>query len=176
MPFTVGHKMQAGRVLTGSDGTATVTFPEPFGTTPKVFLQGVDSFGRGIVVDLVSVSETGFTMKARVVTAIPSDTVANHSHSIILDGAHVHKAASGGSTLGWTTPAYRRPLYLYSSAGGTVGVGDLVRGSEAASEDYYTLGAGTHSHGGSTGSAGGHSHSSTAPAISIYVDWLAVEV
>ncbi|TDA33204.1 MAG: hypothetical protein DSO04_01070, partial [Hadesarchaea archaeon] len=131
MPFTVGPKMQAGRVLTGTDGTATVTFPEPFSRVPKVFLQGVDQYGRGIVVDLVSVSETGFTLKARQTAAPPTGSFLTglsystgsfvtggsdpgHSHSnpsTDSAGDHKHIAVKAGSGSTTAATAYERALW-----------------------------------------------------------------
>lgn len=92
-------RLQVGSGTTDASGDASVTFPKPYSSAPKVFLQGVDASSRGIVLDVVSKTATGFTVKARKVTGLPTGSA--------LKGMHYHTASavtgiptSTGSALG----------------------------------------------------------------------------
>ena len=74
--------IQVGSGTTDAAGDATVTFPGgfTFSSTPKVFLQGVDAAAKGIVLDVVSKTVAGFTVKARKVTGLPTGTALKGIH------------------------------------------------------------------------------------------------
>jgi hypothetical protein len=191
MPFIVGPKMQAGRVLTGSDGTATVTFPEPFGTTPKVFLQGVDSLGRGIAVDLVSVSTTGFSIKARQTAAPPAGgflTGLSYSTGNFVTGGsdpgHSHSGTTGAPS---TRTAVVTSIIRATCPSGhsNCQVTDVVSSNVADSVHTHSFTTGSSYTGiqltgspavtGISASSGSAVTGGSQP-ISIYVDWMAVEI
>jgi len=100
---SLAPKIQTGSSTTDTSGNASITFTTPFPTTPKVFVQGKDASARGIVIDIVSVSQTGFTVKARKVTGITTSSSGSHSHSftpsgtIATAGAHSHTYTPSGS-------------------------------------------------------------------------------
>ena len=142
--------LQAGSDTLGTDGTKTVVFPTAFpsGVTPKVFVSSLDANNSGLVLDITSVSNTGFTVKARKVTGITSGSAGSHSHTAF---------SFGSQTSG--TSSYRAPLV--SGSGSTLGYVDT---------DAYNSTC-------TTNTAGGHSHSVDAPAIgSIAFNWLAVNL
>jgi len=139
---SLAPKIQTGSSTTDTSGNASITFTTPFPTTPKVFVQGKDASARGIVIDIVSVSQTGFTVKARKVTGITTSSSGSHSHSftpsgtIATAGAHSHTYTPSGSIsstdLGSVTsgspsavitvasdPYYWTTLYAATTSGGT---------------------------------------------------------
>lgn len=69
--------LQAGSGTLDATGAATITFPVPFpaGVTPKVFVSSQDANNSGVVLDITAKSNTGFTVKARKVTAMTHDHV-----------------------------------------------------------------------------------------------------
>ena len=136
-------RMQAGSGATDASGDASVTFPHTFTSVPKVFLQGVDASARGIVLDVVSKSATGFTAKARKATGLPTDyglinmgyytgsaytalpsqtaiELGIHSHTV---DSHAHSigAASTGTfvTGGWDPGHSHAVPSIGSATGGT---------------------------------------------------------
>lgn len=74
------NRIQVGSGTTDASGDATVSFPNPYPSAPFVFLQAVDAAARGIVLDVVSKSAMGFTVKARKVTGLPTDTAIKDVH------------------------------------------------------------------------------------------------
>ena len=92
-----------GTGTTDANGDASITFPVEFTTPPLVFLQSKDASARGIVLDVVSVTTTGFTVKARKVTGITTSSAGSHTHSftpsgsISTAGAHSHSFTPSGT-------------------------------------------------------------------------------
>jgi hypothetical protein len=92
-----------GTGQTDASGNATITFSTAFPSTPLVFVQAVDPNAQGIVIDVVSVSTTGFTVKARKVTGITSGSAGDHYHSFTPSGSigsagdHYHSFTPSGS-------------------------------------------------------------------------------
>jgi len=121
-----------GTGQTDANGNATITFSTAFPSTPLVFVQAVDPNARGIVIDVVSVSTTGFTVKARKVTGITSDSAGDHYHSFTPSGS----IGSAGDHYHSFTPS------------GSIG---------SAGDHYHSF-----TPSGSIGSAGGHSHTISA--------------
>jgi hypothetical protein len=164
MPFIIGAKMQAGAASTDASGNATVAFPEPFSTVPKVFLQGVDASARGIVLDVVSVSATGFSVKARKVTGMGTGSAGDHFHSVGVSGttgtASAYLDAITSITTG-TCPAGHANCVVTSYA--STPVADSVHTHSCSWTNY-------------TGTTGAHTHGVDAPALSVSFYWLAVEV
>lgn len=72
--------VQCGSGTTDANGDATVTFGRPFAAVPCINLQGVDPLAQGIVLDVVSKSATGFTVKARRTTGLI------HGHYVVEGG------------------------------------------------------------------------------------------
>jgi hypothetical protein len=125
---------QKGTGTTNASGDASITFPVAFDTAPLVFLQGKDASARGIVLDVVSVTTTGFTVKARKTTGITTGSAGAHTHSFTPSGSI--SSVSAGTPSG----------SISSDSAGTP--------SGTISSDS----AGTPS--GTIGSAGDHSHTS----------------
>jgi hypothetical protein len=94
---------QAGSGATDASGEATVTFPRPFSSVPKVFLQGVDTSARGIVLDVVSKTTTGFTVKARKITGVNSGGGVSTVDPAVGGVAYTHNYSDPEHTHGGTT-------------------------------------------------------------------------
>jgi len=146
----VAPRIDRGSATTDATGDATVTFVRPFKTSPIVFLQGIDSAAKGIVLDVTSVSTTGFTVKARKTTGITSGSAGDHVHSTI-------KALVGSVR----DPTFEYRLRTYASDG----IGD---GEELLSY-FSTVGH-------YTSKTGVHSHTVNAPVLAVDFNWLAIEV
>jgi hypothetical protein len=146
--------MQAGRGTLDSTGVANVTFPTPFpsGVTPKVFVSSRDAANSGVVLDVTSVSNTGFTVKGRKVTGVTSGTA----------GAHVHKLDYGWGTTS-DAPLTNR-FFFYASDGTSPGIPIDVRAPSGGGDIY-------------SNKTGDHTHTVSAPAVGgISFDWLAVNL
>jgi len=171
--------MQVGSGRTSSTGDATITFPKPFPSPPKVFLQGLDASTRGIVLDVYDVTTTGFKVKARKVTGISTSTVGDHTHtnpSTSTAGAHKHRSLYRDYWGYISTPAQVRIVNVWG--------GDMTSPQSVIFTDFpyypssgywYTSEHGDHSHTvGPTGSAGAHSHTADSPTLEVDFFWLAV--
>lgn len=92
--------IQMGSGATDAAGDATVTFPGGFvfSSTPKVFLQGVDAAAKGIVLDVVSKTVAGFTVKARKVTGINSGGAVGSIDPAVGGSAYTWGLADPGHT------------------------------------------------------------------------------
>jgi hypothetical protein len=121
-----------GTGQTDANGDATITFPIAFPSPPLVFVHAIDANARGIVIDVVSVSTTGFTVKARKVTGITSGSAGDHYHSFTPSGS----IGSAGDHYHSFTPS------------GSIG---------SAGDHYHSF-----TPSGSIGNAGGHSHTISA--------------
>jgi hypothetical protein len=145
--------MQAGTGVLDSTGTANITFPTPFpaGVTPIVFVSSRDANNQGVVLDVTSVSNTGFTVKGRKVTNMASDS----------QGAHVHQLDYNYTST--TDAALNIRYYFYASDGASPG----------AVVDVYSPSPG-HLYSNKTGA---HTHTTSAPAAAgITFTWLAVNL
>jgi hypothetical protein len=168
---------QKGTGTTNTNGDATITFPTAFDSTPLVFVQAKDASARGIVLDVVSVSTTQFTVKARKVTGITTSSSGSHSHSftpsgsISSAGSHSHTYTPSGSisstNLGSVTsgipdvtrlvatdPSTWTTLYAASQSGGTPTTAFKAASSTTS---IYVAGSG-HTH---SVTLGEHSHTFT---------------
>jgi hypothetical protein len=184
-------KIQTGSSQTDTSGNASITFTTPFPTTPKVFVQGKDANAEGIVIDIVSVSQTGFTVKARKVTGITTSSSGSHSHSFTPSGT-ISSTDLGSVTSGIpdvtrlvaTDPSTWTTLYAASQSGGTP---NTAFQAASTTTSIYVAGAGhthsvtlgSHSHtftgsSGTTSSTGAHTHTVDAPVLQIDFDWVAV--
>ena len=193
---SLAPKIQTGSYTTDTNGNATITFTTPFPTTPKVLVQGKDANAKGIIVDIVSVSQTSFTVKARKATGITTSTTGSHSHSftpsgtISSAGSHSHSFTPSGSIgtpsaytdvtdfITWQTcPNNHSNCQLAGTYLINVATYDHTHTFTGGSGS--TDSAGSHSHtftgsSGTTGSTGDHSHTVDAPVLQIDFDWVAV--
>jgi len=173
-----------GTGQTDASGNATITFPIAFPSPPLVFVHAVDANARGIVIDVVSVSTTGFTVKARKVTGITSGSAGDHYHSFTPSGSigsagdHYHSFTPSGS-IGYagghshTISAVSDHSHSFSAITDyedryvyVMGDADLQScpsghsTCQISSITYSPVANVQHTHSvrGSTGSAGGHDH------------------
>lgn len=172
-----------GTGQTDANGNATITFPIAFPSPPLVFVHAVDSNARGIVIDVVSVSTTGFTVKARKVTGITSGSAGDHYHSFTPSGSigsagdHYHSFTPSGS-IGYagghshTISAVSDHSHSFSATSGDPSSTAPIiyyyfktcpsghDNCQVSSVDWVFAGDKTHTHdvSGTTGSAGGHDH------------------
>lgn len=170
--------IQAGSGTTDALGDATVAFPGgfAFSAVPKVLLQGVDATARGVVLDVVSKSTTGFSVKARKVTGVDSgggvSTIdpavggvaythsysdPGHTHTNPSTGSggvdHTHGYSGSGTTGGPSATASVADGYYYTSV--VTGITDPGHG-----HTFTGSALGTHSHTSGTYYAESHSHGS----------------
>jgi hypothetical protein len=160
---SLAPKIQTGSSQTDTSGNATITFTTPFPTTPKVLIQGKDANAEGIIVDIVSVSQTGFTVKARKATGITTSTTGSHSHSFTPSGTIGTPSAYTDVTdfITWQNcPSGHVNCQLSGTTLINVATYDHTHTFTGAS--------------GSTGSTGSHSHTVDAPVLQIGFDWVAV--
>lgn len=168
---------QVGTATTESDGTKTVTFPTPFKTAPRVFIQGCDGSGRGIVIDLVNISSTQFVVKARKVTSIPIETEVTTQITMgeptLTENAVVNATCPAASV-------ESEYVVIQVCQGGVptcpeikAFVADNVH-SHSISKQWDAVAASDHKHGlyGQTNGSG--SGSADAPALAISFYWLAM--
>lgn len=145
--------LQVGNGATDASGNATITFDKEFTVAPKVFLQGLDAGAKGIVLDVVSISTTQVTVKARKVTGL----------------SHVHSQNNVGSTGSASGTTSSHAGHYHDLYGGTMGV-SMVK----------TKTAGSHTHTYSTVIAHVHTNPNTnstgtdATVLAIDFNWLAV--
>lgn len=177
---------QKGTATTDSSGNASITFPVPFPTTPFIFIQAIDANAQGIVIDIVSKSNTGFSVKARKVTGMGTSSAGDHSHSFTPAGSVSVSSTDLGTKTSGTPSATKLMLeYMttdYCDAGhSNCKVSTWVRSLVPTDDHTHTTTIGSHTHSasfsgssGTTSTAGGHSHSVDAPVLSITFNWLAV--
>lgn len=144
----LSHILQVGDGSTDVNGDASITFSSEFSSTPKVFVSSQDASARGIVLDVVSVSTTGFTVKARQTTSLTTSSASNHQH--------VAFTKATGTSLSPTS------YHKITSGDGTWSEGYLADATIGASRTCYTS------------AAGSHSHTVNASVLSIDFDWLAI--
>jgi hypothetical protein len=145
--------MQAGTGTLDNTGTANITFPTPFpaGVTPKVFVSSQDANNQGVVLDITSVSNTGFTVKGRKVTSMISDSQGDHVHRL--------NYSSGSSSATQFNVRYT----FYASDGQSAGI--YVDGAGVSTGYLYS------------NKTGAHTHTTSAPAAGgITFTWLAVNL
>ncbi|GAI87352.1 unnamed protein product, partial [marine sediment metagenome] len=180
--------IQVGSGATDAAGDATVTFPGgfTFSSTPKVFLQGLDAAAKGIVLDVVSKTVTGFAVKARKVTGVDSGGAVGTVTPIgtaylwgVDDPGHHHtNPATGGPSTTATvassththsfTPSGTVSTFTGNTAGAT-GTTDPGVGGTAYTWGYEG-GSDSHSHTNpNTGSVGGHTHGIGSPSTASFI-------
>ena len=137
---------QAGSGTTDANGDATITFPQPFGSTPKVFLQSTDAAAKGIVLDVVAKSATQFTVKARRVTGLPTGQALKDFHYSTASAVTGIPSATG-SALGYHSHTVSSHSHSYSgTTGGPSTQTPVVDGL------YITpVASASHTHDGTTG-------------------------
>jgi len=141
----IAPRMDRGSATTDAAGEATVTFARPFTRPPRVFLNSIDAAAKGIVLDVVSVSTTGFTVKARQTTGLTSGAVGDHSHFI---STGVYGPVTAFS-----------PTYLVKDHAGSIT-------EWAARGEWGAVGS---------ESTGGHAHAVDASPLAVDFAWLAIE-
>jgi hypothetical protein len=173
-----------GTGQTDANGNATITFPIAFPSPPLVFVHAVDANARGIVIDVVSVSTTGFTVKARKVTGITSGSAGDHYHSFTPSGSigsagdHYHSFTPSGS-IGYagghshTISAVSDHSHSFSATTSlpdytATAIYDITfqncpsghTNCQLSGISSYSVADSYHTHSasGTTGSAGGHNH------------------
>jgi len=150
-PTLPTSELQAGSSTTATDGTKSITFDEEFSAIPKVFVQPRDADAKGIVIDITSVSTTGFSVKARKVTGVDSDS----------KGSHKHVSFKTGDLITGLTLVDGVPI---AHGDGTEAFRHLGCGDDPANKTV------------NTDEAGSHFHSTSAPTLQVDFDWLAIKV
>lgn len=145
--------IQRGSGATDALGDAAITFLRaPYPSTPVVFLQAVDAAAKGIVLDVVSKSATGFTVKARKVTGLPTGQALKGMH--YTTASAVTSTTATGSALG--SHSHTVDSHTHSIAAATTGT--FVTGGTDPGHTHTNP---------NTGSAGDHIHQLSATVASI---------
>jgi len=181
------YRLEAGTETTDAAGEATITFSEVY-TQPPIVI--ATSYTDGVVVKVTSRTASGFTVRTRKVVGITTESAGSHSHTISTAGAHDHEPFTyfseaktvGGHTLTVGELAAHTHSDVASGLEATGSTGGNLAHDHSYSDAYisslYSLGAagGAHNHGGSTGTAGEHTHLVFAPVVSADFGWMAVGV
>ncbi len=184
--------IQKGTVNTDASGSASVTFPQSFGSTPSITCTPVDPSGRHISVVITAQSNEQFSIKATVTGdhkhkvgdifgtdtfGLSVDSTEDHTHSFSA-GAHTHMIGTASATVGWTMGIDSQGSHSHTVVG-TSGVGGahnhtVVGTTGTGSAHSHNVNNHTHamtgaSGNGTTGSTSGHTHSYTYYYVSGWV-------